>query len=355
MKKYMAIGLMSGTSIDGIDVALIKTDGFNYVEPLSFDFSPYDDGFRNKLRSCFGKKTLDDNIIKTEKILTKKHGQAVLEFLNKNKIKSKEIDLIGFHGQTIWHNPKDKETIQIGDGKKLSEITKITVVNDFRSADVKAGGQGAPLVPVYHKAICNDLKKPIAIINIGGVSNVTYIDKDDILAFDMGVGNALLDDWILSKTNNAYDDGGKIAKKGKVDNDFINQFMSHSFFKKAPPKSLDRDAFSDFIPNHLSTEDGAATLTMMIVSSIAFGIKQLPVIPNNIYITGGGRHNKYIMESISKETNTKIFPIEKLGCNGDALEAQAFAYLSVRSLLKLPITFPTTTSVPKEMTGGKSS
>lgn len=358
MQKFRVLGLMSGTSIDGVDIALIETDGLNHVKPLGFDFYPYEDAFRDQLRACFGRSegTADKEVLEAEKLLTQKHAQAVQAFLKDKNIAPDTIDMIGFHGQTIWHNPAARETIQIGDGPMLAEMTGITVVNDFRSADVKAGGQGAPLVPLYHRALAHGLEKPIAIINIGGVSNVTWIGgdgDDEILAFDMGTGNALLDDWVLQHIGLPYDKDGALASKGTADQAFVDRFMQHSFFTQTPPKSLDRDAFNSFIPEGMSAEDGAATLTVMSVCAITHGLTQVPKQPSALYITGGGRHNKLMMKLLSQKTGLPVYDVETLGWQGDALEAEAFAYLAVRSFLELPITLPQTTSAPTSMTGGQ--
>lgn len=358
MKKYRAIGLMSGTSLDGVDVAMIETDGINHVKALGFDFFPYEDIFRDQLRSCFGKRegTSDPAVLDAEKLLTEKHGQAVQAFLKNQNIAKDNVDYIGFHGQTIWHNPAEKETLQIGDGAKLAQMTGITVVNDFRTADVKAGGEGAPLVPLYHRALAHGTDKPLAIINIGGVSNITWVggeQDNEILAFDMGTGNALLDDWVLLHEGLPYDKDGALAKAGQVDQNHIDRFMEHPFFTKTPPKSLDRDAFAAHVPEGLSKEDGAATLTMMTARAIAHGMKQVPELPQTLYVTGGGRHNEVMMDFIANDTGLNVRSIDDLGWQGDAIEAEAFAYLAVRSALDLPLSLPKTTSAPKAMSGGQ--
>lgn len=358
-RKYRAIGLMSGTSIDGIDVAMIETDGYGFVRPMGFFFEPYEKDFRDDLRQCFGKKegVAEPLVRRVEEALTQKHAQAVNRFLTRQAIEPSVVDFVGFHGQTIWHNPIDRETVQIGDGALLAEETGIAVVNDFRTADVKAGGQGAPLVPLYHRALAYDLPKPLAIVNIGGVSNVTWIggDADDqISAFDLGPGNALLDDWILTRSGNPFDEDGALAQAGRVDDAFVARFMEHPYFEKKPPKSLDRDAFARYVPTHLSLEDGAATLTMLTVSAIAHGLlRQVPCRPEAIYVGGGGRRNATMMRWLAAQTGAKVKSVDELGWCGDALEAEAFAYLAVRSALGLPLSLPATTACPRPMTGGQ--
>lgn len=357
---YYAIGMMSGTSIDGIDTALIRTDGHGQVEPLAFMPCEYDDGFRERLRGCFGNKngTADPFVADVERELTERHADAVKKFLAENLLTPDAIDIIGFHGQTIWHKPDDRQTIQIGDGALLAKLTGIPVVNDFRTADVLDGGQGAPLVPLYHYALSSELPKPVAIINIGGVSNITWIGEgeEDILAFDMGPGNALLDDWVKRHAGKPYDEDGQFAATGKADDNVIAHFMRHPYFNVKPPKSLDRDTFRDFVPDDMSPEDGAATLTLITAWAIYSGISTFlkgNKRPRTIYLTGGGRHNKAMVKWIEQLTKTPIGMVDDLGWSGDGLEAEAFAYLAVRSRLGLPLSLPGTTGVSKPMPGGK--
>jgi len=354
---FRALGMISGTSIDGIDTALIETDGHSHVRPLAFMPHSYDFVFRTRLRACFGnrKGTLDPEIAVFEQELTELHASLVQQFLHEHNLSADEIDFIGFHGQTIWHKPEERVTIQIGDGELLAELTGIPVVNDFRSADVKAGGHGAPLVPLYHRALAAQLPKPVAIINIGGVSNITWIageGEDEIMAFDMGPGNALIDDWVLRHTGHPYDEYGDLAAYGKVDEWLIEGFLKHPFFKEKPPKSLDREAFHHLIPENLSVADGAATLTMMTVRAIVEGLNLTPFRPQNIYLTGGGRHNETMMRWISELSRLTVGSVDDLGWSGDGLEAEAFAYLAVRSRLGLPLSVPSTTGVLYPMTGG---
>ena len=354
---FRAIGMISGTSIDGIDTALIETDGYSHVRSLAFMPHSYDSAFRQKLRTCLGNQqgTKDPEIAAFERELTELHAILIAEFLQQQQLQSQVIDVIGFHGQTIWHRPEERVTIQLGDGALLAQMTGIPVINDFRSADVKAGGHGAPLVPLYHRALATKLPKPAAIINIGGVSNVTWIGGEqdvDLLAFDLGPGNALIDDWMLRHAGKPYDDGGTLAAQGKVDERLVQQFMAHPFFKLKPPKSLDRDAFNQLIPEALNAADGVATLTMMTAKAIAHGMQQVPQQPAVLYITGGGRHNHSIMRWLAELTELPVKSVDALGWSGDGLEAEAFGYLAVRSKLGLPLSVPGTTGVPRAMTGG---
>ncbi|MDD3181938.1 MAG: anhydro-N-acetylmuramic acid kinase [Alphaproteobacteria bacterium] len=357
-QKYLALGLMSGTSLDGIDVALIETDGVGSVSPKGGEAFPYDRMFRDRLRLCLGqqKGREDPQIAWAESELTKRHAQAVLVFMDRMGLKAADIHMIGFHGQTIWHAPKEKKTIQLGDGALLATLTGIDVVNDFRSADVLAGGQGAPLVPLYHQALAQGLPKPMAVVNVGGVSNMTYLGgkgETDILAFDMGPGNALLDDWMLEKTGKAFDKDGALSAQGRVDQSHLQTFLLHPYFERPAPKSLDRDAFTNFVPSSLSDEDGAATLTMMMALSISDALRALSAQPVAVYVAGGGRHNATMMRWIAEYSGLSIQNADDLGWNGDFLEAEAFAYLAVRSVLGLPLSLPTTTGVPLPMTGGR--
>ncbi len=343
------LGLMSGTSIDGIDTAWIETDGSQHVAARAFASFAYEAAFRERLRSCFGHREV-------ERELTELHAAAVERFLAENHLLPDTIDLIGFHGQTIWHQPETQETIQLGDGGLLAERTGIPVVNDFRTKDVLAGGNGAPLVPLYHQALAANLPKPLAIVNIGGVSNVTWIGSEsdlDIMAFDMGPGNALLDDWMLRHTGRPYDAFGQLAAEGKVDMDTIARFQRHPFFAVKPPKSLDRDAFNSYTPEHLNPADGAATLTFMTAWAIVQGLTFLPKPPRTIYLTGGGRKNATMMRWIGERSGIPVTSVDELGWSGDGLEAEAFAYLAVRSCLGLPISLPGTTGVPYPLTGGQ--
>jgi anhydro-N-acetylmuramic acid kinase len=348
MKIYKVIGLMSGTSLDGVDVALLHTDGESYIERKAFLFVPYDDALRTKIRAVFGKTAGEAR--EAERALTEFHAEAIAKL----GVSLKDVDLIGFHGQTIFHAPAKGITCQIGDGDLLASMTGIKVVNDFRTADVKAGGQGAPLVPVYHQALAAGLEKPVVFLNIGGVANVTYVGANgELIAFDTGPGNALIDDWMLRKTGQKFDDGGKIALSGKVNDMVLYQLLSHPFFSAPVPKSLDRNAFSSQVYENLSTEDGATTLAAFTVQSIMKAALYFPVQPQRWIVAGGGRYNKYLMQQLQKNIKAPVMPIEDIGLDGDATEAEAFAYMAVRSIKGLPLSFPMTTGVPQPMTGGR--
>lgn len=346
-KVYRAIGLMSGTSLDGeVDVALIETDGQDYVKPMDFKPYRYGDHIRDIVRPCFGKRVRDAQVQKAEDAVTDVHIRAVKE-------SGFEADIVGFHGQTITHDPSNRFTWQIGDGQRLARETGMDVIADMRQADVKAGGEGAPLLPLYHRARCADFKKPVVILNIGGVANITYIDTGGILAFDCGPGNALMDDFIKARTGQDYDRDGALAMTGMPpDQTVLRDFFMDAYFKKPPPKSLDRDMWSADLVQDLATAQGMATLLCMTTGAIAAGFEKLPAPPVACYVCGGGRKNTFLMDTLKALLLCAVEPVEALAWNGDATEAEGFAYLAVRSLLGLPLTEPTTTGVPQAMTGG---
>lgn len=353
-KLYHAIGLMSGTSLDGVDAALVVTDGEGQVKTGKSLSIPYPTDFRARLKMCLRREPGQyDDVMAAEKELTEYHIHAVSMLLGAAGMSPGSVDVVGFHGQTLFHAPDRGMTWQIGDGAYLAARTGIDVVNDFRSADVAAGGQGAPFVPLYHQALATSLEKPLAVLNIGGVSNVTYLDANGvIIAFDTGPGNALIDDWVLRKTGKNFDEGGALAATGKIDEAEIKRLLSHSYFLKMPPKSLDRN---DFQPNveHLSAEDGAATLTAFTVLAIAKAIDHLPQKPAGWLVTGGGRSNPAIMAGLREALGVSVEDVASVGWDGDMLEAQAFGYLAVRSLKGLPLSLPTTTGCRGSVKGGR--
>jgi anhydro-N-acetylmuramic acid kinase len=348
-KMWRAIGLMSGTSLDGIDVAMIETDGRTRViagPALTLAYSP---DFREGLRSVLGGV---GPIPEVDDELTRLHAEAVEHFLCQHP--QAAIDVVGFHGHTILHRPRDRRTWQIGDGAQLARRLGLDVVADFRSADIAAGGEGAPFAPLFHAALAADLPKPIAVLNIGGVANVTWIGEGErILAFDTGPGNALLDDWVRRHTGAAADIDGALAIAGRPSASDIARFLASQFFDRAFPKSLDRDEFREAIPSKLSLEDGAATLTEMTAAAVGASVRHFPAMACEWLVTGGGRRNPALMEALRRRLRVPVRPVEAVGWNGDALEAQAFAYLAVRSLQGLPLSLPSTTGVPQPACGGR--
>ena len=349
MKTLRVIGLMSGTSLDGVDAALLDTDGEGFIEPRGWTHIPYDADLRERTRALFNREP--DAAVAHE--LTLVNAEAVKALLAKHNLSPADIDVIGYHGQTIAHAPERRYTCQIGDGQLLAELTGINVVNDLRMADVKAGGQGAPLVPVYHQAMAAKMEKPVAILNIGGVANVSYIGANgELIAFDVGPGNALLDDWMMKHTNSRYDQDGATAARGTVNEVVLAQLLSDEYFSRPVPKSLDRNHFSATPLDGLSLEDGAATLAAFTVAGVAQSLAHLPSAPKQWLVAGGGRYNKFFMQKMSEKLGVAVSDILSFGFNGDATEAEAWAYLAVRSLKGLPITFPMTTGISAPMTGG---
>ncbi|MFO1158269.1 MAG: anhydro-N-acetylmuramic acid kinase [Reyranellaceae bacterium] len=349
-----ALGLMSGTSVDGVDVALIETDG----EGVS-SFGPsltvaYDDKVRRLIRGVFGAEQATAETMAAEQAVTEAHADAVQRWSREHAISLRSIDIVGFHGQTISHRPERRFTWQIGDGAALARSLGVRVVNDLRGADVAAGGQGAPLVPVYHAALVRDLPRPLAVLNVGGVANVTWIGGDgSLLAFDTGPGNAPIDDWCVRRAGQRFDRNGSLAAAGKIDRTRLERFGEHRYFGRTPPKSLDRGDFTDAWAEGLSVVDGAATLTRGTARAVALAARHFPQPVTQWVVCGGGARNPVLVQAIAAETRSKVVVASDLGWDGDALEAQAFAYLAVRSLHGLPLTFPGTTGAPRPMTGGR--
>ena len=345
---------MSGTSLDGIDVAALATDGELSVITGPAETFPYPSGFRERLRGVLGGTGPQQQIAAVEAELTRLHADAVARF--RERFPQVAIELIGFHGHTILHRPEERRTWQIGDGALLAQLTGIDVVGDFRGGDVAAGGQGAPLAPLYHAALTAPLAKPVAVLNLGGVGNVTWIGDgpDDIFAFDTGPGNALIDDWVRRHTGQTADFDGALALAGRASETHVSRFLEHPFFARLPPKSLDRDDFRNAMPEGRSVADGAATLTEMTAAAVAAASDHFPEPPREWLVCGGGRHNPAIMRALARRLDgVKVRPVEVVGWEGDALEAQAFAYLAVRSLRGLPLSLPTTTGALHPIRGGR--
>ncbi len=351
---WTAIGLMSGTSMDGVDAAVIATDGEAALEAGPHLTIPYEPAFRESLRGLIAGK---GDVAVVEADLTRRHAEAVTALLDTAGMQPGQIDVIGFHGHTILHNPADGHTWQIGDGARLAEETGIDVVFDLRAADVAGGGQGAPLAPVFHRALSARMARPLGVLNIGGVANLTWIGdgETDLLGFDTGPGNALIDDWVKRHTGDPFDRDGALAASGRASPVKLARLLTHPYFKKKPPKSLDRDDFSGFaapVLDSMPAADGAALLTTFTVESIAQSASLVPQAPRQWIVVGGGRHNGAIMAGLRTRLEGEILTGEDAGWSGDAVEAQAFAYMAVRSRLGLPISYPGTTGVPEPMTGG---
>jgi anhydro-N-acetylmuramic acid kinase len=349
-----AIGLMSGTSLDGIDVAMIETDGISHVAPGPSMTIPYPADFRERLRNVLGGV---GPVPEVEAELTRLHGDAVGSFLDRHP--SLAADIVGMHGHTILHRPAERRTRQLGDGAALAQRLGIEVVCDFRAADVAAGGEGAPFAPLFHAALAAALPKPLAVLNLGGVGNVTWIggsaasEAHAILAFDTGPANALLDDWVRRHTGAAADFDGAHARAGRASEPHIARFLAHPYFARRPPKSLDRDDFHDAMPTQLSLPEGAATLTEITAAAVAAARRHFPAPVREWLVCGGGRHNPALMAALARRLAAPVRPVEAVGWDGDALEAQAFAYLAVRASKRLPLSLPSTTGVPRPMPGGR--
>jgi len=348
---FRAIGLMSGTSMDGIDAALVETDGDAQLTVGPHASQRYPPDLRHVLLRL---PSSDVHIQDIEQQLTDLHCEVVRSLCTTHKIDLESIDVVGFHGQTIKHEPEMRRTRQLGDGQRMANSLGRVVINNFRQNDLDHGGQGAPLAPAYHRALVRSCKtpEPLAILNIGGVSNVTLIDGELLYACDCGPGNALIDDWVSAQCAVPYDEGGKIAAAGRVNDSALQRLLSSPYFQHSGPKSLDRNAFSATPIDGLSPEDGAATLAAFTAAAIAIEAPRLPSAPREWVVVGGGRLNRYLLEELRRRLAAPLRVAENLGWIGAAVEAQAFAYLAVRSRLNLPLSWPSTTGVSEPVTGG---
>jgi anhydro-N-acetylmuramic acid kinase len=357
------IGLMSGTSLDGVDVALIETDGKQVKGFGPCGYRPYGERERDLLRQALteaaelSERDARPGILReAERAVTIAHAEAVAAFIAQNHISCEDIDIVGFHGQTVLHRPARKLTVQIGDAAALAKAIHIPVMHDFRAADVAAGGQGAPFVPVYHRALTQLLERdgPIAVVNIGGVSNITYIDgADTLIACDTGPGNALLDDYMFRTMGQLFDCEGRMAAQGTPDEAWISRALEHPFFGRPAPKSLDRNDFASLVLRPMPPADGAATLTAFTASAIARIVPLLPKPPTSWIVAGGGARNLTMLRMLRERLAPATAEAgDALGWSTDAIEAQAFGFLAARGLKGLPLSYPATTGVPIPMTGG---
>ncbi len=352
-----AIGVISGTSMDGIDVSIVETDGDALVRPGPGRTFPYPQDLRKSLQALIAEparaqsEPLDD----LERSVTEAHIGAIRRFMAETGIAAKDVSLIGFHGQTVYHRPESRFTRQLGSGAQVAKELGIDTVDRFRHADVASGGEGAPFVPLYHRALASKLAQPVMILNLGGVGNVTYIDGDVVIAFDTGPASALLDDFVLRRRGLGFDENGQLAASGTADRTLVAEFMSNPFFDRPAPKSLDRQDFHARAKSveALSDEDGAATLAAFTIESVVASLRHVPRTPQRWLVTGGGRRNAHFMKRLHERLGVAVDPVETVGWDGDFLEAQAFGYLAVRSTLGLPLSLPTTTGVPHPMPGGE--
>jgi anhydro-N-acetylmuramic acid kinase len=355
---------MSGTSLDGVDVALIETDGEGVSAFGPVGYRPYSDDERALLRQALADGALLTDraarpgvLAEAEDFVTRVHAETVEAFIETENIPHASVGIVGFHGQTVLHRPAAKLTVQIGDGAALARRLNTPVVYDFRAADVAAGGQGAPLVPIFHQALARDLDRPhpIAVLNVGGVANVTFVDGGDPIACDTGPGNALIDDFMRARTGSPLDRDGDEASRGKVDESFVGRILAHEFFDWPCPKSLDRNAFAFAnigLPD-FTVPDGAATLSALTAASVARVVARLPVLPRSWIVAGGGARNPTLMRMLKERLRpATVETADAVGWSSQSIEAQAFAYLAVRTRNRMPITFPLTTGVKVPTAGG---
>ena len=362
------LGFMSGTSLDGIDMAVLEADGQRIAAFGPTGESPLPDDVRDLVLEAiiagrtWQRGTPEPLVFKAAgDAVTEAHVMAATQFLSAHKMTFSDLDLLGFHGQTILHEPPTDagpgRTRQLGSGALMAALTGVRTAFDFRTQDVAAGGQGAPLVPIYHAALSaghTQLQAPLAIVNIGGVANVTLVSGDgSLMAFDTGPGNGPLDQWVAAAGLGRFDRDGALSSAGQVDQKILDRVMGHRFFADLGPKSLDRYDFNSDLVAGLAVEDGAATLAALVARSIALGLSRASEPLNGVIICGGGRHNLAIMGALTEACTAPVLTAEQAGWDGDAMEAQAFAYLAARTLKGLPISFPATTGVAQPMVGGR--
>lgn len=354
-----ALGAMSGTSLDGVDAAMVRTDGETIAEFGPHTYRPMSEAERAVIRAAFGRWPGEAGVEAAAEVVERAHAELLARFTG--------AEVVGFHGQTLAHDPGRRGTHQCGNGALLAEVLGTPVVWDFRSADVAMGGQGAPLAPFFHFACARwaGAAEPLAFLNLGGVGNLTWVDPTApspeapgaLLAFDTGPANAPINDLMQARLGLAQDEGGALAATGRVDEAAVARLLDHPYFFKMPPKSLDRNDFiaSFAALDQMETADAAATLTAIAAAAVARGAEHFPRPVTRLLVTGGGRHNGTMMRELAVRLSCPVEPIEAAGLNGDMLEAQAFAYLAVRVMRGLPTSCPATTGVPAAVGGGQIS
>ena len=347
---------MTGTSMDGIDISLVRTNGIQLERYNKNYFYNYSNKTKEFLLNML-KEDINFNLKRKkflDEVVTEEHYKALknLDIINKS-------DLIGFHGQTIYHDPSNKISIQLGNPKLLAQMLRKDVIFDFRSNDIEMGGQGAPLAPIYHKHIIDsfDLELPSCILNIGGVANLTFWDGKTLLGYDTGPGNGLMDNFIKKISDNFYDEKGTLASRGTANNEMVKKFINHNYFKSPPPKSLDRNSFikiyEQLLEMNLEDPDTMASLLQFTIESIIISINALPKKVKSILVTGGGHKNTHLMNLLRKRLDIKLLNEDEINIELDYVESELIAFLSARSIYNLPYTFPSTTGVSKLSTGAK--
>jgi len=354
MTAWSIIGCISGTSADGIDLAEIETDGERILRFGPTGMGSYREATREAVLSAVAAGPRDrTGWPELSRAITQDHISVLKAFIEDHGLKP---DFLSVHGQTVWHDPAAAETVQLGDPKAMSEALQVPVISDLRLADMAAGGEGAPMVPVYHRALAKahagQLSEPVCFLNIGGVSNLTYVGGDHLLAFDIGPGNALLDDWVRQNGAGEFDRDGAVSGGGRIHGDRVDQAMTHPFFTQRPPKSLDRNAFSLDLVKGLNVEDGAATLAAFTARAIVESSTFLPEKPLHWIVCGGGRKNPSILNHLSDQLPGQVDPSERLHIDGDSIEAQAMAFLGGRQQAGLPTSYPETTGARHPVVGG---
>ena len=359
IEPIRAVGTMSGTSLDGVDAAVVVTDGETIAGFEQYDYRPYTEAEQALLRAALGRWPGEPGVREAAELVETAHAELLTRFDG--------VELVGFHGQTLAHDPRGRGTHQAGDGTVLAEVLGLPVIWDFRSADVELGGQGAPLAPFYHFALAKRIgaEAPLVFLNLGGVGNVTWIDPraprpeaaGALLAFDTGPANAPVNDLMRARRGQAFDRGGALAAEGRVDAAAVEAFLRDPYFRRMPPKSLDRDGFPGLgaAVAGLSDADAAATLTACAAAAVAVGAEHFPAPPQGVLVAGGGRHNAALMAALQDRMACPVLPVEEAGLDGDMLEAQAFGFLAVRVLRGLPTSCPTTTGVAAAVGGGRVS
>ena len=347
-----AVGLMSGTSADGIDAALIVSDGESRIEVVGGLTNPYPERVRDRLLEASQHNILTSDLLRLEREVTTLHAEAIADLAKAHPEEFRDVQVVGFHGHTVRHLPEEGLTWQIGNPWQLARETGLRIATDFRRNDLAAGGQGAPLAAMFHRALLGNDDLPVAVLNLGGVANVTYLGVDgSLIAGDTGPGCGLLDEWAQEMAGLSHDTDGRLALAGSVSQSHVAEALSAPFFQRALPKAADRYDFDHVDVSALSVEDGAATLCAITVEAVAHAVARLPSPPKTLWVTGGGVKHPVIMQQLAQHFQT-VRSVEDRGLSSDTLEAECFAWLAIRRLIELPITVPETTGCSEPLCGG---